>query len=382
MKQTGKKTLLVWGHSCNQQGGGDQDLTNLLEHFSRKADFALHGTFPAGPRFETNTSYCEKWIEHRGGAFPILYESWLNYFAYLLFAAKQVLHTRKFIRQTRADAILFSSSSSVAPFIWSLTIPTKRFVMVREVISPRWLMRLIFRFLYNRADAIFTVSNFLKTRIEEIGVDAPIFTIYSLPEVNLNGLQAQAKDKSRFRIACVGGICKNKGQHKLIKACDILEDPENIELHFFGKIPTYWPGRQYYENLRRYQEERNLEYSIFYHGTLPNDQLLNQLSGFDLIAIPSDNEGLSLVLLEAILLKVPVIASRIGEIQYIIEDEVNGLLFEPHDINAIAKCIDRMRRNQELYDRIKDNLGVLPVHLGSNEQNLAELLSIIEGKLA
>jgi glycosyltransferase involved in cell wall biosynthesis len=48
----------------------------------------------------------------------------------------------------------------------------------------------------------------------------------------------------------------------------------------------------------------------------------------------------------------PVVASRVGQVAELIEDEVNGLLCGPGDTSALAEAIDRFRREPELRCRL------------------------------
>ena len=48
----------------------------------------------------------------------------------------------------------------------------------------------------------------------------------------------------------------------------------------------------------------------------------------------------------------PIVASRIGQVSDLIEDEVNGLLCPPGDASALAGAIDRLRREPELRSRL------------------------------
>ncbi len=64
----------------------------------------------------------------------------------------------------------------------------------------------------------------------------------------------------------------------------------------------------------------------------------------DLVAVPSLREGLPLVVLEAMRLRLPVVASRTGGIPEVVSDEETGLLVQPGDVvalaDAIARCLD------------------------------------------
>ncbi|HJZ11171.1 MAG TPA: glycosyltransferase family 4 protein [Acidobacteriota bacterium] len=65
------------------------------------------------------------------------------------------------------------------------------------------------------------------------------------------------------------------------------------------------------------------------------------ISAMDIVVQPSLSEGLPRTLLEAMSLGKPVVASRVGGIPEIIDDDGNGCLIPPNDPNALAqKTID------------------------------------------
>jgi glycosyltransferase involved in cell wall biosynthesis len=67
------------------------------------------------------------------------------------------------------------------------------------------------------------------------------------------------------------------------------------------------------------------------------------------LLIPSIwHETFSLVTREAVLAGLPVVASRMGSIPEIIEDEVNGLLLPPGDLDAWARALRRMVSSPDL----------------------------------
>ncbi len=70
---------------------------------------------------------------------------------------------------------------------------------------------------------------------------------------------------------------------------------------------------------------------------------------FDALAIPSLTEGLPMILLEALSQKVPVIATRVGEIPAVLADL--GELVEPGDVAALASAMRRVADNPEAHRR-------------------------------
>lgn len=84
------------------------------------------------------------------------------------------------------------------------------------------------------------------------------------------------------------------------------------------------------------------------------------LAAADVLALPSYDEGLGSVILEAFESGLPVVASDTGGIPEVIEDGVSGLLIPPGDSRALAAAILRIQSEPELgktlVARAKDRL--------------------------
>jgi len=72
----------------------------------------------------------------------------------------------------------------------------------------------------------------------------------------------------------------------------------------------------------------------------------------DIVVLSSEGEGFGLVLVEAGLTGRPVIGARSGGIVEIIEDEVNGLLYPPGDVDALAGCLWKLFSDPARRDRL------------------------------
>ena len=73
----------------------------------------------------------------------------------------------------------------------------------------------------------------------------------------------------------------------------------------------------------------------------------------DVFALSSLREGLPNVLLEAMALEVPSVATRIAGIPRLIEDGVNGLLVEPGDQSGLTRALEKLLTDPNLRDRIR-----------------------------
>ncbi|MBI3921671.1 MAG: glycosyltransferase [Armatimonadetes bacterium] len=92
-----------------------------------------------------------------------------------------------------------------------------------------------------------------------------------------------------------------------------------------------------------------------------------------LFILPSKEEALGMVLLEAMASGVPVIASRVGGVPEVVEHGRTGLLVRPGSRAALRQAIERLLRDDALYDRLAKN-GAMEVARRFNlPEHVAEL---------
>jgi glycosyltransferase involved in cell wall biosynthesis len=78
------------------------------------------------------------------------------------------------------------------------------------------------------------------------------------------------------------------------------------------------------------------------------------LSASDIFVLPSVSEGLPVVILEALASGIPVVASRVGGIPDILTDGCNALLVEPANVQALAKAILKLLRDDRLRESLRE----------------------------
>jgi N-acetyl-alpha-D-glucosaminyl L-malate synthase BshA len=76
------------------------------------------------------------------------------------------------------------------------------------------------------------------------------------------------------------------------------------------------------------------------------------LSVADILLLPSQDGSFGLVALEAMASEVPVIASRVGGLPEVVEDEEDGFLREPGGVEAMAECASRILADKVLRERM------------------------------
>ncbi|MCA9408462.1 MAG: glycosyltransferase family 4 protein [Candidatus Omnitrophica bacterium] len=148
------------------------------------------------------------------------------------------------------------------------------------------------------------------------------------------------------RIVCVARLERFKGVENLILTCKQLkEEGVPFKCHIIGK------GRDT-EKLNQLICDLHLTEEVQLLGSRTQTEVFQFVSEATMKILPSLSEGIPIVLMEAMALRVPVIATRVNGIPELITDEESGLLVEPNDVDGLANRIKFLLRDTELQKRI------------------------------
>lgn len=145
-----------------------------------------------------------------------------------------------------------------------------------------------------------------------------------------------------FVVGCFSRIEPAKGQHELIEALvDLDRDGLALGAVFAGPVMD----AHYAERLHARIEEADLGERIRFLGALADAR--PAMACCDAVVMPSQNETLGLVLIEAMLLGVPVVATAAGGVLEVITHGETGLTYPVGDTGALARCLTRLVRDAE-----------------------------------
>lgn len=102
----------------------------------------------------------------------------------------------------------------------------------------------------------------------------------------------------------------------------------------------------------RAQLERAAGERVRFLGAQPHDEVLRLFRAADVVVLSSRWENFPHVLVEALAVGTPVVASAVGGVPEIVEDGVNGLLVAPEDPGALAAALRRVLEEPGLRDRL------------------------------
>jgi len=145
---------------------------------------------------------------------------------------------------------------------------------------------------------------------------------------------------SGLLVGAVGRLSDEKGFDSLIRSISRLATTDN-EIHL--AIAGEGDARAQLQQLIASQPHPQ-QFHLLGH----REDIRTLFQAMDIFALSSLREGLPNVLLEAMALKVPVIATRIAGIPTLVHHEQNGLLIEPGDDDSLTSALQTMIDSPEL----------------------------------
>lgn len=163
-----------------------------------------------------------------------------------------------------------------------------------------------------------------------------------VPTVIHNGIDAKAFSElgltaslsDRRVILSVGKYIRLKGQDVLIDAFGgFASDYPDVDLWFVGADGDELPALRGHHVCKRYPDR------VHFIVDLPHQQIASMFGRASIFVLPSHREAFGIVLLEAGVFGLPVVASDVGGIPELIVNHETGLLVEPGSPRALEKAI-------------------------------------------
>ena len=212
--------------------------------------------------------------------------------------------------------------------------------------------------ILKEADAIICQSHFLKREIEALGIHKPFFIIPMGALISHFRPENKTLVRKRLHIPVdkkiilfVGHLVARKGAEYLIRAMDeIIRKEKDAQCYIIGKGPLG-------ESLRELAKELHLTDQIIFLGQKEHKEVAQYMKACDVFVLPSLNEGLPVVVCEALACGKPVVATRVAGTPELVDKDV-GYLVEPKDVKDLAEkitlALNRKWETKKLLKRAKE----------------------------
>jgi glycosyltransferase involved in cell wall biosynthesis len=197
------------------------------------------------------------------------------------------------------------------------------------------------------ARAVIAVSDALAGKARALGVDAErVHLLYN----GVDGARFQPGDRAAARrtlelpgddplLLYVGNLKPAKGCVDLLEAFPaVLRHHPRARLAFVGSGAAD-------TTLARRAQQLGIAERVLLAGARPHGQLALWMQAADLLSLPSHNEGVPNVVLEAMACGLPVVATRVGGIPEVLPGQA-GILVPPHEREALGSALsDALQRS-------------------------------------
>jgi glycosyltransferase involved in cell wall biosynthesis len=215
---------------------------------------------------------------------------------------------------------------------------------------PAWL-RALTRATFQAANAVVVLGEqarqFVLTDLH-VPADRVEILLNGVPE---NPVPKQARDPQQpFKLLFLGNLMERKGVSDLLKA---LASPLLQERA--GQWHASFAGGGDVDHYRQLAASLGLTGQVTFVGWADQAKAASLIAAADTLALPSYDEGLPLVILEALAKGVAVIATPVGEIPSALTNEQNCLMVPAGDVDAIARAVRRLMDDLPLHRQLSDN---------------------------
>lgn len=187
------------------------------------------------------------------------------------------------------------------------------------------LVHPIFRKVMKRSAAVTAVSAWLAGEARAMAPDARISVAPMPTDITLFRDESASRVAGRFLF--VGRLNAQKGLADLLDA--LARTPREATLEVIGEGDDG-------PKLREQADRLGIAHRVLWRGTVPRSALPAAFRSAQAVMLPSRNEGLGLVAVEAQLCRTPVIAYDSGGLPEVVSPSWGGTLVTPGDTGALA----------------------------------------------
>ncbi|SAK52019.1 group 1 family glycosyl transferase [Caballeronia hypogeia] len=238
------------------------------------------------------------------------------------------------------------------PVVWHLRdIVSEEHFGRTQLAIIKWCTKLMLEHVIANSTASAAAVTAL-TRLREERLDVVFNGISSEPFTELESV-AQHEFRARFGlpqdafvVGCFSRLARWKGQHVLLEA---LRECQEMHAVFVGA--ALFGEDEYEAELRAYVLEHGLAERVHFLG-FQND-IAACMKAVDVVTHTSIMpEPFGRVIIEGMLSKRPVVATRAGGVMDIVDDGENGILCSPGDAAELARILERLKSNEPLRERL------------------------------
>ncbi len=215
-------------------------------------------------------------------------------------------------------------------------------------------------------DRVIAPTRFMRDMLASNGIGGERVEVshYGIDTKNVREAPKNRNVPPPLRVGFIGTLGPHKGCDTLIRAFKALPESLEATLTIYGNLEKFRP---FVKKLRRLTaaDER-----ITFAGTFPPERIGHVLSEMEVLVVPSRwYENTPLVVYSAFAAGTPVVATDLGGLSEVVENEKNGLLFRLEKVGQLASQLRRLGEEPGLVEKLRAGIGPVKT-VGENADEL------------
>jgi glycosyltransferase involved in cell wall biosynthesis len=213
------------------------------------------------------------------------------------------------------------------------------------------------RFLYSRINRILALSNYVRMSVERTCPINPNKITVFPNAIPVKEFQPEKYDRNQIRgalgitpdqivIGLTGRFTPMKGHREFLAAAKFLVNQVKLPLKFLVVGDASEGEKAFQEEILKLAEDSGLSKYLIFTGF--RKDVKEMMAVMDILAFPSHKEAFGNVLIEAMAMKLPVVASNSGGVPDIVLDGITGILIPPKDAHALAEGLQNLIESPDL----------------------------------
>jgi glycosyltransferase involved in cell wall biosynthesis len=212
----------------------------------------------------------------------------------------------------------------------------------------RFFYRLLERFARGMTAALIAVTEEEVREALKIGYARGQVTLIQNGVAACDAAPVRVREVGVRKVGFFGRLTRQKGPELLIDAAsEIVAHVPNVSFNLYG-------GGEMKEALQAQVGERQLASHVTFEGECHLDETVALMRELDVVVVPSRWEGCPYVVLEAFQAGVPVVAAAVGGVPELIRNEVNGVLVEAGNPEALCDAVLSLLRDPTKRQRLAE----------------------------
>lgn len=269
---------------------------------------------------------------------------------------KNIRNTKRLVVSGNYDVV----HTHLSHDLWSLvpvlrTMPVKLF-LTKHMGSYVSKNDILHKYLYKRVNGIFAISNYVKESLlrtcpvkeNKIRILPDFIKLekYDNGKYDRDEIRNQYKvDSNTFLAGMAGRFTPGKGHEDLIDAAKIIRSKAKIDIKYFIVGGASLGEDEYEAKIRSMVKDSGIENDFIFTGY--SNEVQKLMNAMDIFVMPSHEESFGIVLLEAMAMKLPVIATDNAGAKDIVINNESGLLIKPKNPEKLAEKIMDLINDKE-----------------------------------